>query len=508
VRLLECALLLADVLAFLVVAIPVISTGRWMRYLPALALVIAFAQLLVEGSRWQMLLAYVLAVTFAILGWRQNMTATRKDDERTRPHRIVAYVTVALGALLLALAAALPTVLPVFRFPRRAGPYAIGTVTYHWIDTSRAEAFATDSTQRRQLMVQIWYPAVGSDAAARGRYMPDADIVTVAFAHILNKRAFLFPQLRNVTSNAMLSVPVAVNQPRWPVLIFVEGAAGFRQMNTFQVEHLVSNDYVVVAIDQPGAAAAVVFPDGHQAVGLTVPQFHAMVRPSYMPGVNDSLLAELRMPNGYTLHANSIIPYLSQDVSFTIDRLAALNRADPYAILTGRLDLQRVGTFGVSLGGIVVGETCRRDARVRACLVMDAAMSAAVVNGGLQQPTMWLTRDAADMRRERERAGGWPEAEIEAHQTSMRAVYARLPGAGYFVRVSGMFHSNFTDIPTWTPLARQFAIAGPINADRAHDIVNAYTLAFFNRHLLGRPSILLDAPVSPFPEVRFESRRP
>jgi predicted dienelactone hydrolase len=168
------------------------------------------------------------------------------------------------------------------------------------------------------------------------------------------------------------------------VLGFLEGATGFRQMHTYQVEHLVSHGYV--ALDQPGLAAVVVFPDGHHAFGLTPAQFQATVRPSYMP-----------QPNGRTLTHTRIIPYLAQDVDFTLDRLAGLDHADPAGILTGKLDLQRVGAFGISPGGIAVGEACRSDARLR--------------------------------------ARGWPETEIAAHQTTMRAAYEGLSGTGYFVRV-------------------------------------------------------------------------
>ena len=81
------------------------------------------------------------------------------------------------------------------------------------------------------------------------------------------------------------------------------------------------------------------------------------------------------------------------------------------------------------------------------------------------------------------RASAWPEAEIEAHQTSMRAAYEAGSGAGYFVRVPGTFHSNFTDVPNWTPLAPVLGLAGPISGERAHRIVNAYGLAFFDREL-------------------------
>ena len=306
----------------------------------------------------------------------------------------------------------------------------------------------------------------------------------------------------------MSGAPAAGDQTRYPVLLFLEGATGFRQMATYQVEDLVSHGYIVAAIDQPGAAANVVFPDGHQLSGLNLAQFQSTVRPSYMADPLDSTQRGVVLPNGRPLKDSSIVPYLTQDAHFVLDQLAVVNRSDPSGILTGKLDMQRVGTFGVSLGGIVVGEACRRDPRIRACLVMDAPMSTGVVKAGLRQPVMWVTRDAASMRLERQRAGGWPEAEIEAHQSSMRAVYDSLSCDGYFVQVPGMFHSNFTDIPSWTPLAAWLGLTGPIDAMRAHEIVNAYSLAFFDRHLKDQTAELLNGPDAHFPETILESRRP
>ena len=87
-------------------------------------------------------------------------------------------------------------------------------------------------------------------------------------------------------------------------------------------------------------------------------------------------------------------------------------------------------------------------------------------------------------------------------------MYDGLAGAGYFVQVPGMFHSNFTDIPHWTPLARWLGITGPIDGQRAHGIVNAYSRACFDKHVLGRPAGLLDRPAQQDPVVFFESRQP
>ena len=510
----ESLLLLVNLLAFLVLSIRQVRGRFWMRHSPAVALVALVAlmtaavQWLAEGPRWQMLLAYALTVLFVLIGLLQNFAPIGRPDGRQPSHPTAVAVAIALGALVLTIAATLPMMVPVFRFAPPSGPYAIGALTYHWVDASRAEAFTADANERRQLMVQISYPAQADPSAQKAAYIANADTLTAAFARLLDMPAFVFGHLKYVTTNALSSAAAAADQHRYPILLFLEGATGFRQMNTFQVEHLVSHGYIVVAIDQPGAAAAVVFPDGRHAVGLTVPQFHAMVRPSYMPVATNAAQTGVLLPNGSTLHDTSIIPYLAQDVTFTLDRLAALNRVDPNGILAGKLDLQRVGIFGVSLGGIVVGQACRLDARLRACLVMDAPMSIDVVNAGLKQPSMWITRDAASMRLERQRAGGWPDAEIEAHQTSMRAAYEGLSGAGYLVRVPGMFHSNFTDIASWTPLSRVLGLSGTIDEGRAHEIVNAYSLAFFDRHLLGRSATLLDGASNEYPEVLLESHRP
>ena len=412
----------------------------------------------------------------------------------------LAIVLGAIGVLALVVAIGMRIVLPVFHFPHPSGPYEIGTLTYHWVDDDRAEIFSVDPKVRRELMVQIWYPAKASPSLPRAPYVQDADALGTELARLFHVPAFVFGHVKYVTSTAIPAAPVSDDLPSYPVLIFLEGLNGFRQMNTFQVEELVSHGYIVAAIDQPYAAAVVVFPDGRQVAGLQADQMKVLMRPSLGPTESASIL------NGRVL-TDGIIPYLAQDAIFTLDHLAILNQADTNGILTGRLDLQRAGTFGVSLGGIVGSEACRRDPRLRACLVMDAPMPADVVKAGLRQPTLWITRDAETMRLERQRGGGWSEADIEQHQTTMRAAFEKSPpGAGYFVQVPGMFHINLTDIPYWNRLNYRLGFTGPIDAFRAHGIINAYSLAFFDRHLKGRPAVLLDRPAELFPEVPFESR--
>jgi Platelet-activating factor acetylhydrolase, isoform II len=409
------------------------------------------------------------------------------------------------GALALAILVALRMMLPVFHFPQPSGPYAIGTLTYHWVDTDRTDVFSTDASARRELMVQIWYPAKTAEPrstpSASAPYVQNASTLATALARLKNLPTFLFGQFEHVTTHATLGAPVADEKPTYPVLIFLEGAIGFRQMNTFQVEALVSQGFVVAALDQPHTAAVVVFPDGREVGALPLDQMLALIHQSHSPGRIAPMLNGRAFDKG-------IVPSLAADVSFVINQLTALNQADPNAILTGRLNLHQIGTFGISLGGIVGSEACRIEPRLRACLFMDAPMSVDAVKSGLAQPALWITRDAETMRLERRRSGGWTEGDISEHQTSMRTAFANSQGAGYFLQVPGMFHVNLTDVPLWSPLLPWLGITGPIDAQRAHNIINGYSLAFFNRHLLGGAEAAIDDLARQYPEVIFNARTP
>lgn len=399
-----------------------------------------------------------------------------------------------VGGLAVVVAISSSLLLPVFRFDVPTGPYDIGTVTYHWVDESRSEVFSSDTKARREMMVQIWYPAKKGATLPLVPYVEDADALSTAQAVLHGWWSLVFAHLKYIKSNARLASPVAEDRPNFPVLVFVEGITGYRQMNTFQVQQLVSRGYVVVAIDQPFIAATVVFPDGRKIAGLSKDQMNPLIQQSI------AALELVPSLNAIEFEAG-IIPYFAQDVVFVINQLAVLNRNDPKGILKDRLDLNRIGIFGVSLGGVVVGEACRIDRRLRACLVMDAPMSAPVVTEGLQQPGMWITRDAQTMSNE-----GWTQFDVDQHQKTMRTVFEKSTSDGYFVEVSGMFHANLTDVPYFSPLLKWFGITGPIDATRAHNIVNAYTVAFFDRYLGGPPSGVLDGAGEQFPDVKLETR--
>ena len=494
-RWIEILLSLVNLLAFLSLAVPRLHALPWMGFASILALLLAVLQIFVEGPRWQMIPAYTLAIIFFFF-WISGIAL----PAGFHVSRIVSILGAGAGVLVLLISFVLPVLLPVFHFPKPTGPYGIGTVTYHWVDTSRPELFTIDPNDHRELMVQVWYPAKDDPSSSRASYIQDADAVTSALARLTHYPGFLFSHFKYVTSNAVTAAPIAENPSRYPVLIFLSGLDGFRALNTFQIEELVSHGYIVIGIDQPGAVALVQYPDGRQISGWPKAAIDPLIMQSVEPQSQAPMLYGKALPEG-------IIPYFAQDVSFALDQLSAVNGSDPDHILTGHLDLGRVGTFGISLGGMNAAEACLKDPRLKACLIMDVWMTADVVNSGLLQPTMFITRDTDTMRLERQRSGGWTEKDIALTLNTMRVVYDHLANDGYYLQIPNMFHLNFTDTPYWLPISAQLGITGPIDGQRGFNILNAYTLAFFDRYLKSQPSLLLNGPSEQYPEANLETRR-
>src|SRR5215204_6804576 len=147
-RPLETLLLLANLLAFFVLALPRLRAVRWTRYSAPIALLMAGAQALLEGPRWQMVPAYALAGLFFVIWLLQNIAPAGEPARQGRTNRLAVGLAVGLGVLGLTISIVLPIMLPVFRSPHPSGPYEIGTLTYHWKDADRPEVFTADPNDR------------------------------------------------------------------------------------------------------------------------------------------------------------------------------------------------------------------------------------------------------------------------------------------------------------------------------------------------------------------------
>ena len=465
-RLFEALLLLLDLILLIPPLCKPLKERKWSLILIGLAVFLLVIHLLWEGYRWQMIPSYLLTAHFVV----RNAMPSR---ERGRGRMIAGLL---LNGVILAVGVAALLLLPVPRLPTPSGPYDIGTVTYHWVDEAREEIYAGDGAAPRELMVQIWYPAKAPAGVRPGLWREDGLLVSRAMTKQWGYPIFLLDQLGLTRSHAYDDVPLASAEQRYPIIVYLHGWSGYRNVNPDQLEALASHGYVVVSADHAYGALLTVFPDGRIA----------HVNPAAMDGDGTK--------EGRSRAAETLVGVWADDVSFVLDQVEALNANDPDGRFTGRLDFERLGLFGHSTGGGAAVRFCAADERCQAILGMDAWLEPVpdeLIATNLSQPLLLMNSEA------------WSEGENVARQ---RQLYDGLAGAGYWMTIQGTGHWDFVIVPSLTPLAHALDIKGPLPGPRAMEINDSYLLAFFDKHLAGRSAPLLDGPSSSYPEVQFEAR--
>ena len=344
----------------------------------------------------------------------------------------------------------------------------VGAISDTASDPTRREFFA--ETGRRVVPFQILYPA--STAGHTVAYVPNAEPVIAALKHNQGGLGLALARLGTIMAPWTASAQPRTDGP-FPVVIYLPGVTGYMQMSSFQTATLAADGFVVITLNQPGAVAAALLPDGRVIKGMSREEAVQLIAPSYRQSHHPTALAVKLAPE------KSIVPYLAADVPVVIDRLSVIN-ADPNHPLHGLLDLQRIGVMGVSLGAIVAAQACQNYGRVKACLMLDAPAPTVVANRGLGKPALWLSRPAADQRAERAASGGWPENEIVAQANSIARAVANSREA-HVIQLNGFYHVDFTDVPTIQPIIGWLGMAGPIGGVQAHRAVASLTLDFFRQ---------------------------
>lgn len=381
--------------------------------------------------------------------------------------------------------------IPSFNISNPTGPYAVGTVTLPLIDTSRDEIFTPDPNDKRELVIQIWYPAATNPAEIT---IP-APYLDAATRQVSAQNLEVPPNLFDlIRPTAVANAAVSPAQTNYPVLIFSHGLLQQRAQNTNEVEDLASHGYVVVGINHTYIAGVTQFPDGRVIPANT----------SLLPSDPSQIPTALSQAVGVT----------AGDASFVLSALSGLNTNDPSGRFTGHLDLANAGIFGHSFGGITATAALQFDPRFKAGINMDGPiLGSALTTNSINRPYMLMNAQQPY----RQSLTGSLFQQFDQRQT----VYQNATDDSYNLTILGTEHENFSDRSVLLPIgsiyspnrftspgARDIGVSylGPINNQRAAQIINNYTLAFFDRYLKGETEPLLAGPSPDFPDVQFASR--
>jgi predicted dienelactone hydrolase len=432
---------------------------KWQIYFPAITALIIVGQIIFERFLVQMALVDIVGAALLLSSIPKIFFKSDDTAKKVTPWRRVLRGTgMGLATSLVVVSIAVPVILPPM--PASTGSYKVSMASYEWVDPSRPETFTPDPNDHRDLMVTVWYPA---------------------------------------------EIASSKNEEIFPALVFSHGWGMSVASYEVQLSDIASHGYVIFGIDHPYEASEVDYPDG-RVVTLS-PEIVALLKSGKQkeanllleqytaasdPAVKEAYLRQLDALNG-GLSANSIKIW-TEDTRFVIGKIEEVNQAQTPGILSRHLDRNAMGVFGHSFGGAIAGMTCLEDSRCKAGLNMDGMQFGEydyAANGSLQQPFMEM-------------------ASQDLPSGINDFMYDQIDNWTYRLRIIGAKHNNFTDFPLYAPLFRQTPLisGGSIDPIRMKNIVEKYTLAFFDKFLKGADSELLKGADPDFPEVIFQMHGP
>ena len=369
--------------------------------------------------------------------------------------------------------------------PTPSGPFAVGRTTYVWSDPAHPDPLAPQPGTKRELLAWIWYPA-----ASRQPSQTVDDYLPAPWRTALERQSgplltqFLTRDLSRIRAHSIRDADVSPQQRSYPVVIMRAGLAALTTDYTTLAEDLASHGYVVVGFDAPYRSFVVVFPDGR--VIARAPQNNA----DLVSGPQQEQLA------------NKLAQAWSGDMGFALDQLERLNTSGPSGRFLGRLDMQRVGVFGHSLGGATALQFCHDDSRCKAGIDVDGAPLGSVVAEGVTQPFMFLLSDHRG-----ESDVGQPEA-IRHAGANIHSIYDRLPSdRKLMIMIRGASHYMFSDDGAMlkSPLVmRVLRMVGVVRLDGRRQVALSahYISTFFEVYLKGVAASALQSRPE-YPEIEY-----
>lgn len=393
---------------------------------------------------------------------------------RTAAKAIAAIFLIAITGVALILATLWLDHTRTTKLPPPTGRFPVGRTILHWADPSHSDPMAPVHSPR-ELVAWIWYPAATRPKPENADYLPAPWRTALerqmgwVLANLVTR------DLSKVQTNSLADAPVTTSGGAFPVVLIRAGLAALISNYSSLAEDLASHGYVVVGFDAPYRTVLVVLPDG------TVIARSQQNNADLVGGEQKELLA------------GKLVDAWSADAGFALDEMKQLNEHDPAGRFTGRLDLDRVGVFGHSLGGATTLRFCHEDARCKAGIDIDGAPIGPAEKNTVRQPFLFLLSDHS-----RE-----PEAETQPVLAKIRALYQNVPqDHRWAITLRGSQHFGFSDEIKSPLLLKALRWVGLLrmSPQRQLAITEHFVSTFFDVNLKDTPATALQAREG-YPEV-------
>ncbi|MCK5662353.1 MAG: hypothetical protein KAI17_02655 [Thiotrichaceae bacterium] len=520
-RILEITLIVSLAIYFIGSFLKKRKRPFWLASIPYAALIISLLHVFIEGSRWQMYIAYALTVLFFVLSILRKIRYNRIDQKELALSKLKLFgvkIALVFGMLFLAISAFLAHIFPVPTLPAPTGPHKVGTTFFHFIDYNREEKISPDTNDVRSLWVQAWYPAEHIESLERVPMMSESDRFMGDYAVLVGLPRFAVDHVKLIKSHSYLNAPIKSGEETFPIIIYSHGYTSNLSDNTQKMEALASNGYVVFSITHSYESQLSLSDEGRwltitntNSIGIlksrknedTIAFNKADHAIKAIKAKANSLETELRAPLTLLKKDKLVLDSLYQiaypkrrnrvrvwtaDFSFALNEIERMQSGERESIFKGKLDINRVGAFGASFGGLSAAYFSSTDPRCIVSVNLDCGQYGLMYSDTLFKPYMIINGQ-----------DGWDNEIIDADWENIGRAKPY-----YRVSIQGAKHINIADQVWNSYLGRKIGISGSgsINTNRSYEIYNSYLLAFFNQYLKGEKQELLEGE-DQFKEVKF-----
>lgn len=384
--------------------------------------------------------------------------------------------------LVLFLAATASAQSPSFELPAPTGNLPIGTTRWVVTDEARDELFAPG--KKHDIEVIAWYPRANGNGNT-APYVRDGMEEVLSFAR-LARLGDVFNNLEFVKTHATIDAQPAQTPARFPVIVFQHGYTGLPSSHTALIEDLASHGWIVLNVVHPYEATSAMLADGSVVTftdannafrgpitevfnewgpeGGTMEKVTAAATDAEKEKLMRGYLASLKK-------TDEVVLRWTADVKYLLDHLPSGGAAGRVA---AKMDMNRIGMAGHSMGGVAAAQFCVDDRRCKAALNLDGIPQyGAMIDTPMPAPFLMVYSA---------RPGRAGASDI---------IYTRSASKYYRVDVADTLHLDFTDMNFWGGPLRQRGAYGKIDPARAALVTRTIVRDFFAQEILKQPSAFL-----------------
>lgn len=365
----------------------------------ALTIILAIAQLLFEGYYWQYVPSYLLILFLIVIA-----LFLKKTDGNIQKKLL----QIALIFLILASIVPWTIFLPIPKLTEPQGYYTVGTRIFRWIDFNRAEQITSDLNDKRNVVVQAWYPTEQDAKGIHSSYLDGMDNLPEKIGII---PSFIFDHYDQVETYGVLNAPISKAQNQWPVIIFLTGNGASRAFYTSLATGLASYGYVVLTIDHPYEATITQLADGKIVTTIEIFLKDDPDLTKFMKRRLDTRIA---------------------DILFVINQLGN-PKGSPDNFLSS-LDQNRIVIAGHSLGGASAAVAMAFDSRIKAAANVDGTLYGELPKPNGPRPFLLLESKKDESDR------------FLRYENGNQKFFKQF-GGGYRYEIIEADHYSFTDAP-------------------------------------------------------------